>query len=274
MERKTAAQNIGKGARLHLSMLRSFLIGLIVLFIAAPSWAQQGESPSAGQSIAHEHDSHDIDEGEKFRPSSEGGSQRSGMRGSAGCCPCMRKRHHAQCPMMGAMMGMMKHSGMGSRGMRRGQMAVVIAHSTVPGIPGASHLYHIGAKGFFLNHAERIALSDEQKQELNRIRERAVLERAKRRAEIKSMELDVWQLTGLDKPNMSDIEAKIRSLEKARSDTRLNYLREVERAVNALTEQQRKLLLMGDGRKEGAIEESRGMDGGSAEVEHEEEEED
>ncbi len=110
-------------------------------------------------------------------------------------------------------------------------MAVVIGHSAVPRIPGASHLYHMGAKGFFLNHAERIDLSDEQKQELNRIRERAVLERAKRRAEIKSMELDVWQLTGLDKPNMSDIEAKIRSLEKARYDTRLNYLREVERAI-------------------------------------------
>lgn len=245
---------------LHMSMFRPFLIVLIVLFLDSPCWAQQGESPPAGQSLAHEHDSHDMHEGEKFCPSSEGGSQWSGMGGSAGCCPCVRRGGHAQCPMMGAMMGMMKHSGMGSGGMRRGQMAVVIAHSAVPGIPGASHLYHIGAKGFFLNHAERIDLSDEQRQELNRIRERAVLDRAKRRAEIKSMELDVWQLTGLDKPNMSDIEAKIRSLEKARSDTRLNYLREVERAVNVLTEQQRKLLLMGDGKKQAASSTSRGTD--------------
>lgn len=79
------------------------------------------------------------------------------------------------------------------------------------------------------------------------------------------MELDVWQVTGLDKPNMSDIEAKIRSVEKARSDTRLNYLREVERAVNVLTEQQRTLLLMGDGKKQEVMESPRAVDEGSPE---------
>ncbi len=79
------------------------------------------------------------------------------------------------------------------------------------------------------------------------------------------MELDVWQVTGLDKPNMSDIEAKIRSVEKARSDTRLNYLREIERAVNVLTEQQRTLLLMGDGKRQAVIETPRAVDEGSPE---------
>jgi Spy/CpxP family protein refolding chaperone len=257
---------------LHLRMFRSFLIGLIALVLVNPCWAQQVESSLAGQGTDHEHDDHQMDEAGTFCPSSEGGSHYRGMRGSAVCCPCMRRGSEASCPMMEAMQGMMKHSGMSAGRMRRGQMAVVIAHAAVPGIPGASHLYHIGAKGFFLNHAERLDLSDEQKQELNKIRERAVLDRAKRRAEIKSMELDVWQLTGLDKPNMSDIEAKIRSLEKARSDTRLNYLREVERAVNVLTEQQRRLLLMGDGKREDAKEASRVMDEGSTGEEHEDEE--
>jgi Spy/CpxP family protein refolding chaperone len=173
----------------------------------------------------------------------------------------MQRGVDSMCPMM----GMMKHQMMGSGGMKRGQMATVLAHAAVPGIPGASHLFHIGARGFFLNHAEHLDLSDEQKQQLNRIRERAVLERARHRAEIRSMELDVWQVTGLDKPNMSDIEAKIRSVEKARSDTRLNYLREIERAVNVLTEQQRTLLLMGDGKRQAVIETPRAVDEGSPE---------
>jgi hypothetical protein len=69
---------------------------------------------------------------------------------------------------MGGMMGGMKSSGMG--GMKG-------SPSTMPGQPGASHLYHIGSTGFFLDHAKHIALTPEQKKTLNWLKEKALLDR-------------------------------------------------------------------------------------------------
>jgi hypothetical protein len=50
--------------------------------------------------------------------------------------------------------------------------------TSLPGFPGRSHLYHIGAEGFFLNHPQHITLSVDQQARLNRIRERALLTNA------------------------------------------------------------------------------------------------
>ncbi|MBX9737491.1 MAG: hypothetical protein K2X32_11250, partial [Phycisphaerales bacterium] len=57
--------------------------------------------------------------------------------------------------MMQKMDGMMKMMGMGSMPMGgAGSPAAMAMPSALPGFPGASHIYHIGATGFFLDHPE------------------------------------------------------------------------------------------------------------------------
>ena len=49
--------------------------------------------------------------------------------------------------------------------------------SSLPGVPGASHLYHIGSTGFFLDQP-MVTLSGDQQSALNKIKERALLDRS------------------------------------------------------------------------------------------------
>ena len=53
--------------------------------------------------------------------------------------------------------------------------ADTMPQSALPGFPGASHLYHIGATGFFLDHPEHITLSADQQVALNKIKDQALL---------------------------------------------------------------------------------------------------
>ena len=48
-----------------------------------------------------------------------------------------------------------------------GGSPAAISQSALPGFLGASHLYHIGATGFFLDHPQHIALTLEQQAGLN-----------------------------------------------------------------------------------------------------------
>ena len=59
---------------------------------------------------------------------------------------------------MAGMMGMMSMGG--------GSMAAM-PQSALPGFPGASHLYDLGATGFFLDHKTHIALTIQQQGALN-----------------------------------------------------------------------------------------------------------
>jgi hypothetical protein len=52
-----------------------------------------------------------------------------------------------------------------------GGMTNMAPQSALPGFPAASHIYHIGATGFFLDHAQHINLSAEQQVQLNKIKE-------------------------------------------------------------------------------------------------------
>ena len=65
----------------------------------------------------------------------------------------------------GGMMSMMGMMGMGG-----GNMAAM-PQSALPGFPGASHLYHLVATGFFLDHPQHIALTTEQQAGLNKAKE-------------------------------------------------------------------------------------------------------
>lgn len=154
------------------------------------------------------------------RDMSSGSSRGMGMMGDQG--------------EMGGMTGGKRRSGMGSM---RG------ASSTMPGEPGASHLYHIGSTGFFLDHAKHIALTPEQQMTLNRLKEKALLDRTTQQRRIDQAEQELYMLTGADQPDAAQIQAKIAEIEKLRADQRMNFIRAVGEASNVLTHDQHRALL-------------------------------
>ena len=145
--------------------------------------------------------------------------------------------------MMEGEMGGMSSSGnmgmccMGEMGGMKG------SPSTMPGQPGASHLYHIGSTGFFLDHAKHIALTPEQRMTLNRLKEKALLDRAAQQRRIGQAEQELYLLTGADQPESAQIQAKIAEIEKLRGDQRMNFIRAVGEAANVLTHDQHRTLL-------------------------------
>jgi Spy/CpxP family protein refolding chaperone len=145
---------------------------------------------------------------------------------------------------MGAGMMGMRH---GRRGMEMmgsmGTAAGMPMSSALPGFPGASHLYHVGATGFFLDHPEHIRLTMEQQTALSRIKEKALLEQTTAQRKIEGAEQELWTLTGADQPAADKVEAKVREIEKLRADQRLAFIRAVGEAVQVLTDEQRKALL-------------------------------
>lgn len=131
-------------------------------------------------------------------------------------------------------MGGMKSSGMsGMKG----------SPSTMPGQPGASHLYHIGSTGFFLDHDKHLSLTPEQRMTLNRLKEKALLDRATQQRRIDQAEQDLYLLTGADQPDAAKIQAKVAEIEKLRADQRMNFIRAVGEATNVLTHDQHRALL-------------------------------
>jgi len=114
--------------------------------------------------------------------------------------------------------------------------------STLPGNPGASHLYHVGSTGFFLDQAG-ISLSDDQRSALNKIKERALLERGDADRRIEQAEQELWTLTGADQPDSTKVQAKVREIEQLRSNQRLAFIQTVGEATKVLTADQRTALL-------------------------------
>ncbi len=138
------------------------------------------------------------------------------------------------------MMGMGAMGKAKSMGMGMGHMKM---DSTLPGFPGASHLYHIGAEGFFLNHDTHITLTADQREELNRIREKALLGDSSCGRKVEESEQELWGLTASDTPDVEAIGAKVREIETLRGDQRLAFIRAVGEAANQLTEEQRQVLV-------------------------------
>ena len=116
--------------------------------------------------------------------------------------------------------------------------------SAMPGQAGASHLYHIGSNGFFLNHSQHITLTADQKFALNRLKERAMLDRASEQRKIDQGEQELYALTGADQFDNSKVQAKVGEIEKMRAEQRMNFIRLVGDATNVLTHDQH-LALMG-----------------------------
>lgn len=136
------------------------------------------------------------------------------------------------------MMGRMRGSMQSSRQMRN-----MAPTTSLPGFPGASRLYHVGATSFFLDHPQHITLSTEQQTSLNRIKEKALLDRATADRRIEEAEQQLWTLTAAASPDAAKIEAKVREIEKMRGDQRLAFIRAVGEAGKVLTADQRAAVL-------------------------------
>ncbi len=146
-------------------------------------------------------------------------------------------------PAMGRMgMGLMRGKGMSMMGKMKG-MGAMKTPSSLPGFPGASHIYHIGATSFFLDHPQHITLTKEQQTKLNAIKEKTLLEQATSDRLISQGEQELWVLTSSDTPNASKIEAKIQEIAKLSSSKRIAYIRAVGKAAKVLTNEQRQALV-------------------------------
>ena len=125
----------------------------------------------------------------------------------------------------------------------RGAMSNMAPIARLPGFPGASHLYHVGATGYFLDHPEHITLSIQQQTMLNGLKEKNALDRATADRRIEDAEQELWTLTAADSPDANKIEAKVRAIEKLRGDRRLAFIRSVGEAAKVLTFDQQSALL-------------------------------
>ena len=115
--------------------------------------------------------------------------------------------------------------------------------SALPGFPGASHLYHVGSTGFFLDHSDHLALTTDQRTRLNQMKEKAWLDEATAQRNIDEAEQRLFSLTGADQPDSARIEAEIKTIENLRSQQRFTYIRQVGEAAQVLTHAQREMLL-------------------------------
>lgn len=139
--------------------------------------------------------------------------------------------------------GMMKMMGMGSMPMGgAGSPAAMAMPSALPGFPGASHIYHIGATGFFLDHAEHITLTLEQQTSLSQKKEQVLLQQAEFKRKTEQAEQELWVLTATDQPDAAAIDKKVQEIAKLQGDQRVAFIRAVGEAAKVLTDDQRKQL--------------------------------
>lgn len=177
-------------------------------------------APDAGSAGGMSSGGMAMDSGEMGGMGSGGGSTsggrmaRSGMR-AMGCC-------------------MAEMKGMGS---------TARPTTSLPGFPGRSHLYHIGAEGFFLNHPQHITLSVDQQARLNRIREQALLTDSTYERQAAEAEQALFVLTGADLPDTVKIHEQLRVIADLRAEQRAAFIRAVGEAAQVLTDSQRDALL-------------------------------
>jgi Spy/CpxP family protein refolding chaperone len=138
------------------------------------------------------------------------------------------------------MMGM--DNMMGAMGTAPGAGTTMAMPSALPGFPGASHLYHVGSTGFFLDYADKLGLSVEQRSSLNAIKQRALSAQATTQRMIAEAEEALWTLTAAEQPDAAAIDSKVREIEKLRSDQRLTFIRAVGDAGKLLTADQQKMV--------------------------------
>lgn len=168
-----------------------------------------------------------------------GNSQMSGMAGMSGMQGMSGMGGMMSKSMMGMGGGGMSGMAMMGRAEGMGQMQMA---SSLPGFPGASHIYHIGATGFFLDHPEHITLTPDQQARLNEIKESALLAQSTYDRQIEEAEQQLWVLTSADSPDATAIEGRVGEIAKLTAEKRIAFIRAVGSAAEVLTQQQRETL--------------------------------
>ena len=144
---------------------------------------------------------------------------------------------------MGMGMGGMKRMRMmGSMGGEAAEQPVA-QPSFLPGFPGASHIYHIGATSHFLDHSELIAPSSEQRRTLAEMLEQSALAQSSFDRRIAQAEQELWVLTSTGAPDAASIESKVKEVAALQVEQRLAFIQSVGAAASVLTEQQRNALV-------------------------------
>lgn len=115
--------------------------------------------------------------------------------------------------------------------------------SELPGFPGTSHLYHVGATGFFLDYSIALKLTANQQGALNQIKERSIGEMATALRGIDQAEQELYVLTAANEPDEAQIQSKVHEIEKLRSNARMSFIRAVGEAVGVLTHDQHRAVL-------------------------------
>lgn len=115
--------------------------------------------------------------------------------------------------------------------------------SDLPGFPGAAHIYHVGATGFFLDSSAGIQLTADQLATLNAIKQKSLGDLGAAQRKIDQAEQELWMLTASDRPEAMTLEMKVREIEKLKGDQRLAFIRSVGEAARVLTDDQRAALL-------------------------------
>ena len=105
-----------------------------------------------------------------------------------------------------------------------------------------AHLYHLGAKDFFLD-AGVPELTGDQDARLRLLKARAALDQAEAQRRQEQAEEQLWTLTGAEQPDAPGIEAKVREIETLRGDQRIAFIRAVGEAAALLTVAQREQLV-------------------------------
>lgn len=128
-----------------------------------------------------------------------------------------------------------------------GKPASAPAAVSTPGAERVGHLYHLGAKQFYLDRAKALALTEEQQTRLRRLWEFDQVEKARFQDTLTDTERELWRLTGAEEPSLPAIEASVRTVEKLKAGRRIAFIRRVMDAAAVLTVHQREMLRMAKG---------------------------
>lgn len=115
--------------------------------------------------------------------------------------------------------------------------------SELPGFAGASHIYHIGATGFFVDHSDMANFTTEQLGALNRLKEKSLLFQSGLDRKVLGAEQELWKLTASEQPVIKSVEAKVKEIELLKGQKRISFIRDVGEAARVLTPSQRSILL-------------------------------
>lgn len=123
-------------------------------------------------------------------------------------------------------------------------------HTASSAMSGGSmpSLLHLGADDFFLDHADQIGLSNDQKASLAHVKAGAMARKNSSQETIDAAEAELWRMTGANQPNTLEIDRKVQQIAKMRADQQSAYIHAVSDAAKQLTPEQKEALLHGEGK--------------------------